>query len=319
MVYPSRHGTSSRTSRLRSVLTRLSRDRLLYLLAVPGFLYFLLFHYLPMYGITIAFTDYSVYRGFGAMKFVGFANFRTLFGLYGFQRAFRNTIILSLLKLVFGFPSPIILALLVNEVGNRVLKKTIQTAVILPFFISWVVISGIFYALFSPNIGAIKAVALFFGYRGKVVNVLASMQYFRTLLVASHVWQAAGFQSVIYLAAIATVDLQLYEAANMDGAGRLRQIWHVTLPGIRRTIIILLIFRMGALLNVGFDQVFNLYNPLVYEVSEILDTFIYKIGINEAKFALATASGLFKSLIGLALVLSTNALARRIDQEGALV
>ena len=285
---------------------------------IPGLAYFILFQYVPMYGVTIAFKNYSIYKGFFESDWVGFDNFVRLFALFGFKRAFRNTVILSLLKLIFGFPVPIILAILINEVSHTMYKKAAQTILILPHFISWIIIAGLLYTLLSPSTGLVRELLSFFGYEGKIVNLMGSKEHFRGVLVGSHVWQAAGYGSVIYIATIATIDAQLYDAAVVDGAGKLRQLWHVTLPGLRSTIVILFILRLGHLMNVGFEQVFALYNPLVYEVSEILDTYVYKIGILEAKFSLATATGLFKSAIGLVLVLSANYIAKRVDRTSGL-
>jgi putative aldouronate transport system permease protein len=296
----------------------LRRDRLLYLLLIPGLVYFVVFHYLPMYGIVIAFQDYSIFKGFAGSRWVGFGTFSRLFSMFGFSRAFTNTIIISLLKLLFGFPMPIILALLLNEVTHLGYRKAVQTAIFLPHFISWVVIAALLYTLLSPSSGILKAVLTKLGYQGAVVNLMGDKQYFRPLLVATHVWREAGFGSIVYIAAISGVDPELYDAASVDGAGKWRKLWHVTLACIRTTIVMLFILRLGALLNAGFEQIFAMYNPLVYEVSEILDTYVYKIGIVEAQFSLATATGLFKSAIALCLVLGANALSRRIDPDSAL-
>ncbi|WP_375782094.1 ABC transporter permease subunit [Paenibacillus baekrokdamisoli] len=208
---------------------------------------------------------------------------------------------------------------MLNEIRRELYKRFVQTAIYLPHFVSWIIISGILFAIFSPSTGVIKEIADFFGYEGSTVNLLSSKEYFRSLLVVSNIWKEAGFGTVLYLATIATIDQQMYEAAKVDGAKKWQQIWHITLPGLRTTIVILLIFRMGSLLNAGLDQVFALYNPQVYEVSEILDTYIFKLAFQEAKYDLATASGLFKSLICLVLVLFTNFIAKKIDKESGLM
>jgi putative aldouronate transport system permease protein len=294
-------------------------DRWLYALAVPGLLFFLVFRYVPMYGVTIAFKNYSIYKGYAASEWVGLQNFVRLFSMFGFQRALRNTIIISLLKLLFGFPAPIVLAILLNEVVHLRYKKLVQTTLFLPHFISWVIVAGLFYGLLSPHAGAIRALAESVGYEGEIVNLMGSKRYFRGVLVVSGIWHNAGYGAIIYIATIATIDTQLYEAATVDGANRWRQLWHITLPGLRTTIVLLLILRIGRLLNVEFEQVFAMYNPLVYEVSEILETYVYKLGIFEAKYSLATATGFFKSIIGLILVFAMNALAKRIDEESGLI
>lgn len=300
------------------LLDSIRRDKLLYLLLVPGIAYYVIFHYVPMYGVVIAFQKYSIFKGFRASPWVGLANFTQLFSMFGFTRALQNTVILSLLKLCFGFPVPIIVALLLNEVTHLGYKKVVQTAVFLPHFISWIVIAALLYTLLSPSVGILPGVLSALGYDGPIVNLMGSKQHFRQLLVATHVWKEAGFGSIVYIAAISGLDPELYDAASVDGAGKWRKLWHVTLAGIRTTIVMLLILRLGQLLNAGFEQVFALYNPLVYEVSEILDTYVYKIGIVEAQFSLATATGLFKSAIGLCLVFIANLLSRRIDPESAL-
>jgi putative aldouronate transport system permease protein len=306
-------------ARLPRKLRLIVHDRWLYVLALPGILYFIVFRYLPIYGVTIAFKDYSIYKGYFESEWVGFANFIKLFGQFGFQRALRNTLIISFYKLVVGFPAPVILALLLNEVTHTLYKKTVQTTLFLPHFISWVIIAGLLYALLSPYSGVVRTVADMLHHEGKIVDLMASKKYFRGVIVVSEVWRNAGFGAIIYIATITTIDPQLYEAATVDGAGRWRQLWHVTLPGIRTTLVILLILRIGRIMNVGFEQIFALYNPMVYEVSEVLETYVYKIGIFEAKYSLATATGFFKSVVGLGLVLLTNTIAKRIDEESGLI
>ncbi|MCS7460076.1 ABC transporter permease subunit [Paenibacillus doosanensis] len=310
---------TAKSEQRRRKLTQIRKDKLLYFMALPGILFFLVFHYIPMYGILLAFKNYNVYQGFFASEWVGFDNFKTLFGMYGFDRALKNTIIISLYQLVFAFPIPIILSIMLNELRHEMYKKFVQTSIYLPHFVSWIIISGILFAILSPSTGVIREIAQLFGYNGSIVNLLSSKEYFRSLLVVSNIWKEAGFGTVLYLATIATIDQQLYEAAKVDGAKKWQQIWHITLPGLRTTIVILLIFRVGSILNAGLDQVFALYNPQVYEVSEILDTYIYKLAFQDAKYDLATASGLFKSLIGLVLVLFTNYIAKKIDPESGLM
>ncbi|MGG6311957.1 ABC transporter permease [Paenibacillus macerans] len=308
-----------RTGRLQRTFELLRKDKWLYLMALPGLLFFLVFEYGPMYGIVLAFKNYNIYQGIAASEWVGFENFRTLFEMSGFQRALRNTVIISFYQLVFVFPAPIILALVINEVRNAPFKKFVQTSVYLPHFVSWVVIGGIIYALLSPTTGIVTEIAGWYGHEGTVFNVMGSREYFRGLLIGSHIWKEAGFGTVLYLATIATIDPHLYEAAMVDGAKKWRKIWHITLPGLRTTIVIMLIFNVGSFLNAGLEQVFALYNPLVYEVGEILDTYLYKLAFEEAKYDLSTASGLFKSAVGLILVLVTNGLAKRIDRESGLI
>ncbi|RAV03570.1 sugar ABC transporter permease [Paenibacillus sp. YN15] len=307
------------TGRLTKTFDLLRKDKWLYLMALPGLLYFLVFEYGPMYGIVIAFKDYSIYQGIAGSDWVGFDNFRRLFEMSGFLRALRNTLLISLYQLVFVFPAPIILALLINEAKHAAFKKFVQTSVYLPHFVSWVVIGGILYAILSPTTGIVKEMAGWLGHEGAFINIMGSRETFRGLLIGSSIWKEAGFGSVLYLATIATIDPHLYEAAKVDGAKKWRQIWHITLPGLRTTIVIMLIIKVGSFLNAGLEQVFALYSPLVYEVSEILDTYVYKLAFNEAKYDLSTASGLFKSAVGLILVLVTNFIAKKIDKESGLI
>ena len=297
----------------------IKRDMWLYAMLLPGIAYIIIFKYLPMYGITIAFQRYSVIRGFSDSPWVGFANFTRLFGRVAFIRAVQNSIIIGVLKMIFGFPLPIILALMMNELRKVVFKRAIQTAVMLPHFINWIVISGILYAIFSTRNGAVITLLRTFGFKGAMPNILADPSSFRVLIIASHLWKSIGYASIIYMAAISGIDQELYEAAQIDGAGRLRQLWHITLACIRPTIVILLIFRVGDVMNAGFDQLFIMQNPMVISVSEIIETYVYKIGMEGRSFSEATAAGLFQSLIGFVLVLITNHFANRIDPGSGIM
>ena len=303
------------TIRSSRIAERLKKDRWLYVMALPGLLYFLIFHYGPMYGVVIAFKDYNLYKGIFASEWIGFDNFATLFGMSGFQRALRNTVIIATYQLLFVFPAPIILALMINEVVHVRYKKFVQTSVYLPHFVSWVVIGGILYAILSPTSGVVREAASWFGYDGPVANLMASREHFRGLLILSSIWKEAGFGTVLYLATIVTIDPHLYEAARVDGAKKWRQLWHITLPGLRTTIVILLIFNVGSFLNAGLEQVYALYNPVVYEVSEILDTYIYKAGLQQLQYSYATAIGLFKSVVGLFLIAIANAISKKATGE----
>ena len=285
-------------------------------MALPGLLYFLIFHYGPMYGLMIAFKDFNLYKGVFESKWVGLDNFATLFGMSGFQRALRNTVIIATYQLLFVFPAPIVLSLLIHEVVNVRYKKFVQTSVYLPHFVSWVVIGGILYAILSPTSGVVKEVASWFGYEGPVANLMASREHFRGLLILSSIWKEAGFGTVLYLATMLTIDPHLYEAAKVDGAKKWRQIWHITLPSIRSTIVVLLILRLGQGLDVGFEQIFLMLNPFVRDVGEILDTYVYEKGIRQSDVSFATAVGLFKGLVGLVLVVTSNRLAKRFGEQG---
>ncbi|MDW7657009.1 MAG: ABC transporter permease subunit [Bacillota bacterium] len=305
--------------RMKRELGAIKRDRLLYVMVIPGIFYFLLFRYVPMYGITIAFRDYNLFRGFSDAPFIGFKVFERMFNTIAFNRAFSNTIVISFAKLLWGFPAPIILSLMLNEVAHMKLKKSVQTSLLLPHFMSWVVIGGVFYMILSPNSGILRDVAAIFGYEGTIVNIMGDKRYFRMFLVVSEIWKGMGYGTIVYLAAIAGIDQELYEAARSDGASKMAQIWHVTLASIRPMIVLLLILRVGHILDAGFEQIFVLSNPLVVEVADILDTYVYRIGVVQANYSLGTAAGLFKSLIGLGMVLGANYLAKKIDEDSGLI
>lgn len=301
----------------KSFLLYIKQEYLLYLLLVPGLLYFIIFKYIPMYGVTIAFQDYNIFNT-KSSAWVGFDNFQQLFSQVGFQRALLNNIVISLKKIIVGFPTPIIMSLMINEINNKFFKKAVQTSVILPSFISWVVINGLMFALFSPNMGGVKQVAEMFGYQGVLPSILTDTAHFQDVIVWSHVWKNAGMGTVVYLAALMGIDTQLYEAAAIDGAGKWKQLIHVTLPGMYSTIIVLLIFRVGEVMYAGFDQIFAITNPMVNSVADIIDTFVFRMGMQNQQFSIATAAGLFQSAIGLALVLITNSIAKKVDPENGL-
>ena len=295
------------------------QNRMFYLMLLPGIAYFILFCYAPMYGVTIAFKKYSIFKGYAASPWVGFDIFRKLFSDASFQRALRNNIIISLEKLIFGFPTPIILSLLINEIHTRKGKKLVQTAVILPNFISWIIIQGMLFALFNTTSGAVPGLLRNLGYSGTIRNLLMDKKSFRGVIIFSYLWRSGGYASIVYLAAIAGIDQQLYEAADMDGAGRFQKMWHVTLGSLRPTIIMLFIIRLGDLMYAGFDQIYAISNYAVIEVAEVIDTYVYKIGLESRKFSEATAAGLFQSAIGLILVLTTNYISKRVDPESGLL
>lgn len=310
---------NNRIIQLRKSLGVMRKDTLLYVMIIPGLVYFLLFHYWPMYGITIAFRDYNIFKGFEDAPWVGLEHFIGLFSKPGFINALQNNFLISFQKLVFGFPCPIILALLINELRNRHYKKFIQTSVILPNFISWIVVSGLLFAIFSPSSGAVKGLLTAFGYDGVIPNIMASKNTFRLTILLTHIWKGAGMGTIVYLAAITSIDPSLYEAAVIDGAGRLQQTWHITVASIRPTIVILLIFRVGHIMNAGFDQIFAITNDIVNPVAEIIDTYVYKLGIVQRNYSVAAAAGFFKSFTGLVLVLTANYLAKKIDEDSGIM
>ncbi|WP_284645522.1 ABC transporter permease [Paenibacillus silviterrae] len=286
----------------------------LYLIMVPGLLYFILFKYLPMWGIVIAFKDFSIFAGFSMSEWVGLEQFRKMLNDPQFFLVFRNTIIISLYKLIWGFPGPIILALLLNEIRSMFYKRTIQTLAYLPHFLSWIIIGGIMVNVLSPVTGAVNGVIEWLGF--EPIFFLADPQWFRAMLVISDIWKEVGWGAIIYLAALAGVDPQLYEAAVMDGAGKWKQLIHVTLPSIMSTIIVLFLLRLGHILDVGFEQVFVLYNSLVYDVADVIETYVYRIGIGQSQFSYSTAVGLLKSVISLILVVIINKAVKKTGQEG---
>ena len=283
-----------------------------YMLMLPGFLYFIVYEYIPMGGLIMVFKNYRITRGIFASNWVGMQNFIDLFSSPFFPMVIRNTITISLSKLVFGFPAPIIVALLLNEIHNVAFKRTIQTVIYLPHFISWVVLGGIINTLLSPHTGALP---LFLQRNfGIHLDLLMNPNNFVGFLVGSSIWSTVGWGSIIYIAAITSIDSEMYEAATIDGANRFQQMLRITLPCILPTIMTMLLLRLGNILNAGFEQIFVMQNSLVYTVSEILDTYVYRLFL-QSQYAIGAASGLFKSIIGLCLVLITNKVAKMFQQE----
>ena len=273
------------------------------------------FHYIPIYGILLAFKDFKYNLGILGSPWNDFQHFRDLFTDPFFPRIVRNSIIISVLKIVFAFPAPILLAILINEIHTSSLKRTIQSISYLPHFMSWVVLAGMIEELLSPQRGVPLFVATLLGAE-QVPDLLADPQFFRAMLVMTHIWQAIGWGSIIYFAAISTIDPELYEVAALDGAGRVRMAWHITVPSLVPVITVVFILQIGRLLNAGFDQIFNLYHPLVYEVADILDTYEYRVGILRGEFGIGTAVGLFKNVIGVTLLVGANLIIKRYNQYG---
>ncbi|KKI92539.1 sugar ABC transporter ATPase [Bacillus sp. SA1-12] len=300
-------------SKLQKFLKQIKRDKYLYLLALPGIIYFIIFKYVPMYGITIAFKEYSPFIGFAESPWVGFKHFEQLFTSEDFWMLLRNTLAISVLNILFFFPLPIILAILLNELRNQFYKRTVQSLVYLPHFLSWVIIASLSFMLFGKSDGIITYLLNRLGFE---FDFLTNPDAFWFLLTGQSIWKEVGWGTIIFLAAIAGVNTELYEAAKMDGANRLRQIWHVTLPAIRNVIIILLILRLGDVMEVGFEQVFLMYNGAVSEVAEVFDTYVYRVGIQQGQFSYSTAIGLFKSFVGLLLVVIANRMSKRFGEEG---
>lgn len=286
------------------MIRRIGAGKELMLLAIPCLLYFLVFHYIPMIGVIAAFKDLSLRDGILHSPWVGLENFERLFASEDFLRALRNTLIISILRLSFGFVAPLALALLLNEVRHVGFKRGIQTLTSLPYFFSWVVLGGIFLMLLNGD-GPINSLLRLAGQHP--VSFLGDPLSFVVVLILTGIWQGAGYGAIIYLAALVGVDPHLYEAAEIDGANRWHRIWHISLPEISPTLVVLLILSLGNILNAGFDQIYNLYNPIVYSSADILDTYVLRrmIGMD---YSLATAAGLFKSVISLLLIAGANRL-----------
>jgi putative aldouronate transport system permease protein len=296
------------------VLKRLKKDKWMYVLLFPGLLYFLIFKYVPMWGIAIAFQNYQPFTGFWKSEWVGLENFSDFFRNPDFFRLLRNTLLLSLYNLLFFFPIPLILALMLNEVRLSFYKRTIQTLIYVPHFISMVIVASISYVMLTTENGIVNEILL--QTTGHKINFLADPDWFRALIVIQTVWKECGWGTIIFLAALAGVDMEQYEAAVVDGASRLRQIWHITLPSILSTIIVLLILRMGDALENGFEQIYLMTNSLNRVNADVFDTYVYVMGITQGAFSYSTAVGLFKSIVGVILVFSSNYLAKKFGQSG---
>lgn len=288
---------------------------LLLMMVVPMGL-ILVFNYGPMYGLQIAFKDYRILDGIWGSPWVGWKHFERFFTSPVTLRVLRNTIEISMLRLLCGFPIPIILALMINEMKDGVFKRVTQSISYLPHFLSWVVIAAIFFFVLSPSNGIVNRIIVALG--GKSIYFMNDPKWFRVVLIVSSIWQSVGWGSIIYLAALSNVDPALHEAAMVDGASRLQRIWYINVPSIMPVITISLILSMGGIMNAGFDQIFNMYSPRVYDVSDIIDTYVYRAGLVSMEYGFSTAVGLFKSLVGLIMVLTVNSIARRIGQGGTL-
>ncbi|MDF2651923.1 MAG: sugar transporter ATPase [Paenibacillus sp.] len=286
----------------------------LYLLLVPGVIFFFVFCYIPMFGLIVAFKDYNIFKGVFASDWVGLAHFRDMLTIPDFYRIVRNTLLLNVLGLIVGFPAPIILALLLNEVRSKYFKKISQSLLYLPHFMSWIIMGGIIYNILSPKYGIANDILRFFGME-EIYFMIDKVWWVITYTLSS-VWAGAGWGTIIYLAAMTTIDPSLYEAANIDGAGRWKKIIHITIPGIMPTVIILLILNVGHMVSIGFEHPFALQNPVVMDISEVISTYIYSAGIKQGLFGLTTAIGMSQAVINLFLVLGANYLAKRFGNEG---
>lgn len=299
-------------SRLIRIKDHIRNHWQLYVMLAPTIIWLITFLYIPMYGLQIAFKDYSLFRGVSGSPWVGFEHFETLFDNAQFIRALKNTIAISFYSLLFGFPIPIFLALMFNEVLNQGFKKTAQTIVYLPHFISSVIIAGIVITAFSPTSGLVNTFIQYLGFDS--VYFLTRPEWFRPIFIGSTIWQEAGFSSIVFLAAIAGVSPTLYESAVIDGATRWQMMWKITIPSIMSTIIIMLIIRIGNLLEVGFEMIILLYQPATYQTADVINTYIYRQGIQTGNYDLAAAAGFFNAIIAFVLVIVANALAKRYSR-----
>lgn len=287
-------------------------NKYLYIMMIPVLAYYIIFHYAPMYGALIAFKEYSPMKGILGSPWIGFKHFQDFFGSYYFWRILKNTVVISLYSLLFEFPAPIILALLINEVRSKMFKRVAQTITYMPYFISMIVICGII-TDFTNADGVINKIVMLFGYDGQAM--LQKPELFRPIYILSEIWQRIGWESIIYIAALMGIDQEQYEAARMDGASRWKQIVHITLPGIMPTIAIMFILRMGNLLNVGFEKIILLYNPVTYETADVISSFVYRKGLLEFGWSYSSAVGLFNSVINLILLVSANYISRKVNES----
>lgn len=298
----------------KSVLKKdLFKNKWKYLMILPVVIYIAVFCYKPMYGVIIAFKNFRPAVGIIDSPWVGFRHFTTFFSDYNFWRILKNTFSISALSILFGFPAPILLALLINEIRNTKFKRMVQTISYMPYFISMVIICGLI-KTFCQSDGIITDLIVALG--GERINLLASKNWFYPIYIISNIWQNIGWDSIIYLAALSGIDQEQYEAAKVDGAGRIRQIISVTLPGLMPTVTILFILKMGSILNVGFEKILLLYSPTTYEVADVISTYVYRIGILDANFSYSTAIGLFNSIVNIIFLLLTNTISKKMNNSG---
>lgn len=308
-----RAGSPARRSpaTLSSLKKSIWRSRYLYLLILPALIYYIVFLYAPMYGIQIAFKAFNPALGISGSKWVGLEYFIQFFHSEFFSRTLLNTLGISLYSIIVGFPIPIILALLINEVKNRYFKRTVQTIVYLPYFVSTVIIVSMILSLLSPNNGLVNKLLELFGV--DAIHFMAEPKYFKTIYVLSDIWQSSGYGSIIYLAALTSIDPALYEAATVDGASRWKQLFHITLPCLLPTIMIMLILRMGSLFSVGYEKILLMYNPATYETADVISTYVYRRGFISGDYSFSAAVGLFNSVINFIVIILFNKLSKRVS------
>lgn len=313
----SSQGLATKKTFMKRMVEFWVKYKYLHILALPCLIYFIIFKYIPMYGIIIAFKDYSGSGGFWGIinsEWKGLQYFNMFFDSVYFGRLMKNTLIISTYRLIFGFPAPIILALLLNEIRNNYFKRTVQTITYMPHFLSWVVVTGLVTALLSPSGGPVNVILQNLGI--EPIYFLGEKKYFRGVLVASSIWKEMGWSSIVYLAAIAGINPEMYEAATVDGAKKWHKIWYITLPSISEIVVIFLILALGRILDENFEQILNLYNEMVYDVADVFETYVYRQGIVKGLFSYSAAVNLFKSVVSLFLVYITNKIAKKLGSDG---
>ncbi|WP_135551977.1 ABC transporter permease [Paenibacillus cymbidii] len=295
---------------MRRLLADIRKDWDLYIALIPGIAFLLLFKYTPMYGIVIAFKDFNIFDGVAASPWVGWKHFNHLFSSDSFLQVFRNTLVISVYKIVFLFPLPIIIAIMLNELRSMWFKRSVQTVVYLPHFLSWVIVSGLFIDLLSTNGGIVNKFIVSLG--GEPIRFFLDSDIFRTVLVSTAGWKETGWSTIVYLAALAGIDPGLYEAAKIDGASRWKQIVHITLPGLVPIILLMFILRLGYVLEAGTEQILVMYNPSVYNVADVIGTYVIRVGLGDQDYSFSTAVGVFESVVAFMLIISGNALSRKL-------
>ncbi|WP_152403818.1 ABC transporter permease [Paenibacillus cellulositrophicus] len=300
--------------RLTETLKHIRRDRELLLLFIPCILFYIIFRYGPLYGLIIAFKDYSVFSGVMGSDWVGLKHFVKFFSNQDFWMLFRNTLLLGFYTLIFGFPFPILLAILLNEVRTKWFKKSVQTLSYLPAFLSVVIISSMIIDFLSPTNGLLNQLLSAFGFEKKYF--LVDPGWFRPIYVISEIWGTIGYESIIYLAAIAGINPTLYEAARVDGASRFHMIRHITIPGLMPTMLIMFILKTGSMIRIGYEKVLLLYNPMTYNVADVFSTYVYRKGLLESNYSYAAAVGMFEALVAMTMLLGANAISRKIGGKG---
>ena len=300
----------------RAKWRRVVRDRHLYLLLVPVFAYYIIFHFAPMYGVVMAFQDYNIFGGVRGSAWIGLENFRTVFRNDEFFIVLRNTLMLNVISLLIAFPAPLILALLLNEVKNRVLKRTVQGIIYLPHFLSWVVVSGLIITVLSPSSGLVNNIIRQLG--GEPIYFMTNKVWWVAVYQVSGVWKEVGWGTIIFLAALSAIDPNLYDAARIDGANRRHLLRHVTLPGIAPMILVVFLLSVGSVMNISFDRPYLLGNAMVLDVADVISTYVYRVGLLNVDYAYAAAVGLFQSVVNFLFLLTANVMSNRITGEGLI-